>query len=96
MLKVGKILEASAVEKSEKLVVLKIDVGKTIQIAAGIAKHYSPQELVGKYIAVVTNLKPAKLMGIQSEGMLLATDTPDGKLSLLTFDREPSVGARIR
>ena len=96
VLKVGKILEASAVEKSEKLVVLKIDVGKTIQIAAGIAKHYSPQELVGKYIAVVTNLKPAKLMGIQSEGMLLATDTPEGKLSLLTFDREPSVGARIR
>jgi methionyl-tRNA synthetase len=96
VLKVGKILEASSVEKSEKLVVLKIDVGKTIQIAAGIAKHYSPQDLIGKYIAVVTNLKPAKLMGIESEGMLLATDTPDGKLALVTFDREPSVGARIR
>ncbi len=96
VLKAGKILEASRVEKSEKLVVLKIDVGKTIQIAAGIAKSYSPQELVGKYIAVVTNLKPAKLMGIESQGMLLATDTPEGKLALLTFDREPSVGARIR
>ena len=96
VLRVGKILEASRVEKSEKLVVLKIDVGKTIQIAAGIAKSYSPQELVGKYIAVVTNLKPAKLMGIESQGMLLATDTPEGKLALLTFDREPSVGARIR
>ena len=96
VLRVGKIMEASRVEKSEKLVVLKIDVGKTIQIAAGIAKSYSPQELVGKYIAVVTNLKPAKLMGIESQGMLLATDTPEGKLTLLTFDREPKVGARIR
>lgn len=96
VLRVGKILEASRVEKSEKLVVLKIDVGTAIQIAAGIAKSYSPQELVGKYVAVVTNLKPAKLMGIESQGMLLATDTPEGKLALLTFDREPSVGARIR
>lgn len=96
VLRVGKILEASTVERSEKLVVLKIDVGETIQIAAGIAKSYSPQELVGKYIAVVMNLKPARLMGIESQGMLLATDTPEGKLTLVTFDREPLVGARIR
>ncbi len=95
-IKVGRIMEASKVEKSEKLVVLKVDVGRQVQIAAGIAKAYSPEELVGKYVAVVTNLKPAKLMGIESQGMLLATDTPDGRLSLVTFDREPAIGARVR
>lgn len=96
MIKVGRILEADKVEKSDKLVVLQVDVGRRVQIAAGIAKSYSPNELVGKYVAVVTNLKPAKLMGIESQGMLLATDTPDGKLTLLTFDREPSTGSRVR
>jgi methionyl-tRNA synthetase len=95
-LTVGKIVEASKVEKSEKLVLLKVDVGRIIQIAAGIAQSYTPEELTGKYIAVVTNLKPAKLMGIDSEGMLLATDTTDGKLSLLTFDKTPKKGSRIR
>ncbi len=93
---VGKITEASKVQKSDKLVLLKVDVGRPIQIAAGIGQSYSPEELTGKYIAVVTNLKPAKLMGITSEGMLLATDTPDGKLSLVTFDKEPAVGSKIR
>ena len=96
VIKVGRILEASKVEKSDKLVLLKVDVGTPVQIAAGIGKAYTPEELVGKYIAVVTNLKPAKLMGIESNGMLLATDTPDGRLSLVGFDREPVVGARIR
>jgi methionyl-tRNA synthetase len=95
-MKVGKITEASKVEKSDKLVLLKVDVGRPIQIAAGIGQSYSPEELTGKYIAVVTNLKPAKLMGITSEGMLLATDTPDGKLSLVTFDKQPAVGSKIR
>jgi len=95
-MKVGKIIEASAVKKSDKLVLLKVDIGRQIQIAAGIGQSYSPEELTGKYIAVVTNLKPAKLMGITSEGMLLATDTPDGKLSLISFDRQPAVGSKIR
>lgn len=95
-LRVGRIVEASKVEKSDKLVLLKVDVGTRIQIAAGIGQSYSPEELAGKYIAVVTNLKPAKLMGITSEGMLLATDTPDGRLSLVTFDKEASVGSRTR
>ena len=73
-----------------------MDIGRPIQIAAGIATAYDPQELVGKHIAVVTNLKPATLMGIASQGMLLATDTPDKSLTLITFDRPPVVGARIR
>ena len=95
-LKAGRIVEAARVEKSDKLVVLQVDVGTTVQIAAGIGTSYTPEELVGKYIAVVTNLKPARLMGIESAGMLLATDAPDGRLALVSFDREPVVGARIR
>ncbi|MBN2298964.1 MAG: methionine--tRNA ligase [Deltaproteobacteria bacterium] len=95
-IRVGRIVEAARVEKSDKLVVLQVDAGRKIQIAAGIAQSYSPEELVGKTIAVVTNLKPAKLMGIASAGMLLATDTPDGKLSLVTFDRAAKVGSKVR
>ena len=95
-MKVGKILEATAVEKSDKLVILKVDVGRTIQIVAGIGKAYRPEELPGTYIAVMTNLKPAKLMGLPSEGMLLATDAAEGRLALVGFDRPPKVGARIR
>ncbi len=93
---VGRILTAERVEKSKKLLLLQVDIGRPIQIAAGIATAYDPQELVGKHIAVVTNLKPATLMGIASQGMLLATDTPDKSLTLITFDRPPVVGARIR
>lgn len=95
-IKVGKILEAAAVEKSDKLVLLKVDVGKTIQVVAGIGKAYRPEELAGKYLAVVTNLKPAKLMGLESQGMLLATDSEEGTLTLLAFDKPPKIGARIR
>jgi methionyl-tRNA synthetase len=67
-----------------------------VQIVAGIGKAYEPADLVGKFVAVVTNLKPAKLMGLESQGMLLATDTPEKGLTLLAFDRSPAVGGRIR
>jgi methionyl-tRNA synthetase len=77
-IKAGKILEAENVPKSEKLLKLKIDLGdEKRQIVAGIAKSYSPGELVGKTVAVVANLKPAKLMGILSEGMVLAATVGD-------------------
>jgi methionyl-tRNA synthetase len=95
-IRAGKIIEAEAVEKSDKLVLLKVDAGRPIQIVAGIGQAYRPEDLVGKYIAVVTNLKPARLMGMTSEGMLLATDAEGGKLTLLSFDEAPKVGARIR
>jgi len=95
-IRAGRIMEASAVEKSDKLLLLKVDVGRPIQIVAGIGKAYKPEDLPGKYIAVVTNLKPAKLMGLASEGMLLATDSDGGKLTLLSFSEAPKVGARIR
>jgi methionyl-tRNA synthetase len=62
---------------------------------AGMGKDYTPEEIVGKTIVVVANLKPAKLMGVESRGMLLATDTEDG-LTLLGFDRPPKTGAKIQ
>ncbi len=92
----GRITDASRVEKSDKLLLLKVDVGRPVQIVAGIGRAYDPNDLPGKHIAVVTNLKPATLMGIRSEGMLLATDGEDGALSLVGFDRPPKIGAKIR
>src|SRR5664280_2193445 len=94
-LRVGKILAAEAVPKSNKLLKLKIDIGEERIIVAGIGKDYTPEELIGKKIVVVANLKPAKLMGVESYGMLLATDIDKG-LTVLTFDREAKTGAKIR
>ena len=94
-LRVGKILAAEAVPKSSKLLKLKIDIGEERTIVAGIGKDYTPAELIGKTIVVVANLKPTKLMGVESYGMLLATDT-DKELTVLTFDREAKTGAKIR
>jgi methionyl-tRNA synthetase len=94
-LRVAKILAAELVPKSNKLVKLRIDIGEERSIVAGIGKDYKPEELVGKSIIVVANLKPAKLMGVESHGMLLATDGVVG-LTLLGFDREPKTGAKVR
>jgi methionyl-tRNA synthetase len=94
-LRVAKILAAEAVPKSNKLVKLRIDIGEERTIVAGIGKDYKPEELVGKSIIIVANLKPAKLMGVESHGMLLATDSPEG-LTLIGFDREPKTGAKVR
>ncbi|MEN6373818.1 MAG: methionine--tRNA ligase [Smithella sp.] len=94
-LRVATILEAQMVPKSNKLVKLKVDIGEERTIVAGIGKDYKPEELVGKKIVIVANLKPAKLMGVESRGMLLATDTADG-LTVLAFDREPKTGAKVR
>lgn len=94
-LRVAKVLAAEAVPKSKKLLKLKIDMGGERTIVAGMAQDYRPEEIVGKYIAVVANLKPTKLMGVESHGMLLAADADNG-LVLLGFDREPKTGGRIR
>lgn len=94
-LRVAKILAAEPVPKSTKLVKLRIDIGEERTIVAGIGKDYQPEELVGKSIVVVANLKPAKLMGVESHGMLLATDSAQG-LTLIGFDREPKTGAKVR
>jgi len=94
-LRVGKILDAQAVPKSNKLIQLKVDIGEERTIVAGVGKDYRPADLIGRSIAVVANLKPVKLMGVESRGMLLATDSEDG-LTLLAFDRPPKTGAKIR
>jgi methionyl-tRNA synthetase len=95
-LRVGKIVSAERVEKSEKLVKLKVDIGaETRQVVAGIGKSYSPEDLLGKSIVIVANLKPAKLMGIESQGMLLAASSGD-LLAVATFDRETKQGSRVK
>lgn len=94
-LRVAKILEAEQVPKSNKLMKLKIDIGEERQIVAGIAQNYKPEELVGKSIVIVANLKPTKLMGVESRGMLLATDAESG-LCLIGFDKDPKTGAKVR
>ena len=94
-LRVGKVLQAEKVEGSSKLLKIKVDVGEERQIVAGIGKVYSPEELVGKHIVVVTNLKPAKLMGVESQGMLLAAGD-ENNLSIVTLEKEIPVGTRVK
>ena len=96
-LKVGKIVSADDHPKADKLLVLKVDLGEAAprQIVAGIKNSYSKEELVGKTVAVVANLKPAELRGVKSEGMLLAADV-DGKAILLKPDKDVNSGAKIR
>ncbi len=91
-LRVAKVLEAEAVPKSNKLMKLKIDCGEVRTIVAGILQDYKPEEMVGRSIVVVVNLKPTKLMGVESRGMLLATDAEKGGLALVGFDKEPVAG----
>ncbi|ABY91388.1 methionine--tRNA ligase [Thermoanaerobacter brockii subsp. lactiethylicus] len=94
-LRVAEILEAERVEGSDKLIKMKLKVGEEIrQIVGGIGRHYAPKELVGKKIIIVYNLEPKKLKGIESQGMLLAAST-EGKMSLLTVDRDIESGAKI-
>lgn len=95
-LRVGRVIIAERVEKSEKLIKLKVDIGEERQIVAGIGKSYAPDELTGIKVVVVTNLKPAKLMGVESHGMLLAATDEDGRVSVVTFDREVKQGARVK
>ena len=96
-LRLGKITEASPVPKSEKLVRLRVDLGtETRQLVAGIAKHYRAEDLVGRRVVVVANLQPAKLMGVESQGMILAANSDDGRLALVTVDDELQVGSIVR
>lgn len=95
-LRTAKIIEAEAVPKSEKLLKLKVDLGnEQRQILAGIAKHYSPEALIGKTIVIVANLKPAKLMGMESQGMLLAANAEDGSLGLVIPEID-IIGSEVR
>ncbi|MFC1467770.1 methionine--tRNA ligase [Verrucomicrobiota bacterium] len=96
-MKTAKILEAEKIEGTDKLMKLQLEVGEEKrQIVAGIALHYTAEELVGKIVVIVANLKPAKLRGVKSEGMLLAASVGD-KLTLVTTDGElPGTGAAVK
>ena len=95
-LRIAEVLEAEKVKGADKLLKLQVKIGdERRQIVAGIAKYYSPEELVGKKIVVVANLKPAKLRGELSQGMLLAASNEEG-LSLITVDRDIESGARVK
>ena len=96
-LRVAKVLAAENIKKSDKLLKLRIDIGEERTLVAGIAKAYKPEELVGKTIIIVANLQPTKLMGVESQGMLLAADGADDTgVVLATFDKEAKVGAKVR
>jgi methionyl-tRNA synthetase len=96
-LRVAKVLTAEKVEKSKKLLKLTVDVGTEQRtLVAGIAEAYEPESLVGKTVVIVFNLKPAKLMGIESNGMVLAASPDGGKPMVVTFDVAPDPGTRVR
>ena len=93
---VGEIIACEAVPKSKKLLCSQVKVGSQVkQIVSGIKAHYTPEEMVGKKVMVLTNLKPAKLAGVVSEGMLLCAEDADGNLALMTPEREMPAGAEI-
>lgn len=95
-LRVAEVVECERVKNSEKLLRLKVKIGsEERQIVAGIGKHYKPEELIGKRVVVVANLKPAKLMGIESQGMLLAA-VKDEKLTIITTLDEIDSGSQVR
>ena len=96
-LRVARVLEAEAVPKSKKLLKLKVDTGTDERtIVAGIAEAYQPEQLVGRTIVIVANLKPAKLMGIESNGMVLAASAEGGPPTLVGFDIPMTPGMRVR
>ncbi|MBF0565067.1 MAG: methionine--tRNA ligase [Nitrospirae bacterium] len=94
-LKVGRVISAEKVKGSNKLLKLQVDTGQPRQVVAGIGKHYSPESLVGKSVIIVTNLKPAKLMGVESQGMILAASNGDN-LSLITIEGELPPGSTVK
>ena len=93
---VGEIIACEAVKKSKKLLCSQVKIGSQVkQIVSGIKAHYSPEEMVGKKVMVVVNLKPAKLAGVLSEGMLLCAEDADGNLSLMVPEKKMPSGAEI-
>ena len=94
--RVGKIIACEEVPKSKKLLCSQVKIGSEVkQIVSGIKQHYSAEEMVGKKVLVLTNLKPAKLAGVLSEGMLLCAEDADGNLALMTPEKEMPAGAEV-
>jgi methionyl-tRNA synthetase len=96
-LKVAEVIEAERIPKSDKLLKLKVKLdNEERQIIAGIAKHYSPEDIKGKKVVIVANLKPVKLMGLESQGMVLAIENEEGKLQVLSVDNSVKNGTRVK
>ena len=96
-IQVGEIMACEPVKKSKKLLVSQVMVGGQMrQIVSGIAAYYKPEELVGRKVAVITNLKPCKLCGVESQGMILCAGDDKGNLSVMTVDRDIINGSEIR
>ena len=95
-IRVGEIRAAKDHPNADKLIILNVDIGEERQVVAGLKGHYDPEELVGKKAVVFTNLKPVKLRGVESQGMVLAAvDDTSNTVSLLTVDRDIPNGARV-
>ena len=95
-LRVARILSAEKVENADKLLKLRVDLGsEERQLVAGVAQHYEPDALVGRSIIVIANLEPARIRGVESQGMLLAADIA-GRPVLATFDEDLPPGTRVR
>ncbi len=95
-LRIGRIANAERIEGSKKLIRLEVDIGNEMrQVVAGIAEEYNPESLIGRLVPVLVNMKPAKLMGVESQGMILAVDV-NGKPILLHPDKEVPAGSGIR
>ena len=95
-LQIGEVLSCEEVPKSKKLLCSQVKVaGKVLQIVSGIKNYYSPEDMVGKKVVVITNLQPAKLAGVLSEGMLLCAEDDNGDLALLTADKDVPAGSMI-
>ena len=95
-LRIGEVLSCEPVKKAKKLLVMQIRIGEEVrQIVSGIAKYYKPEEMVSKKVAVVTNLKPCKLCGVESQGMILAAADDEGNLSVMTPDKDLISGCEI-
>ena len=95
-IQVGEVIKCEPVKKAKKLLVSQIKIGaETRQIVSGIAKYYKPEEMVGKKVAVITNLKPCKLCGVESQGMILAAGDDEGNLSVVTVDKYIVAGSEI-
>ena len=96
-LRVAEVIEAEKVPRSEKLLKLKVRLdNEERQVVAGIAKSYEPENLIGKKVVIVANLQPAKLMGLESKGMILAVETNDGVLQVLTVSDSVNNGTRVK
>jgi methionyl-tRNA synthetase len=96
-LRVARVVAAERVPKSRKLLKLEVDLGTERRtLVAGIAEAYEPEALVGRVIGMVANLKPATVMGVESNGMILAASAPGGLPVVVSFDKEPPLGARIK